>query len=138
MQYCTLNQTASEILWNRSQDTQSAWARIQSHTLAPVSSDPVIARMDAIALDGRYDKDADGLRRSRSGRVGDDLMMVQVAVMGQDTLLIFWSMADGHQRRFLVQTDGRVWMDTGRGAVRPQAANKCAEPISRVMAARAN
>ena len=104
-----------------------------------ISSDPIIATMDRITLDGRYDLDGDGLRRSRQGAVGGAAMIVQVAQLGTDTLLLFWSLADGHQRRFLVAQDGRVWMDTGRGqAVRPTTGNKYGEPVARIMSARAN
>ncbi len=39
----------------------------------------------------QYDRDQDGLRRSRQGRVGDSQMMCQVAAFGDDTLILFWA-----------------------------------------------
>ena len=104
-----------------------------------VATDPIIARMDEIETQGQYDRNQDGLRRSRRGMVGEQQMICQVAVLGLDTLITFWSLADGHQRRFLVGAGGQVWMDTRQGrAVRPGAGNKYAVPLAAVLAARAN
>ncbi len=132
--------TAAEIRWARTQDAKSAWGRIADYTPTDSSSDSIIARMDEIKAQGQYDRDGDGLRRLRQGRVGGNMMTCQVAVLGGDTLITFWSITgDGHQRRFLVQVSGQVWMDTRQGrAIRPGTKNKYAEPLARVMAARAN
>jgi len=65
------------------------------------------------------------------------MMTCQVAVHGADTLITFWSLADGHQRRFLVDCLGRTWMDTKRGQAIRQA-TKYDQAISRILAARAN
>ena len=111
----------------------------------PKATDPVIARMDAIEMTGRYDRDADGLRRSRRGNVGGVQMMVQVATTGDgvnplasETLLIFWSLEDGHQRRLLVDGLGNVWMETGRGgAVKIGERNKYYNAVAALLRGRA-
>ncbi len=74
--------------------------------LRPVAADPKIALMNALELDGNYNRTNDGLCRSRQGTVGD-AMMCEVAVLGSNRLMIFWAAeGDGYQRRFLVRDNG--------------------------------
>lgn len=125
------------------QMARDAYAMISMTTYRPapvVASDPIIARMDAAEADGQYDRDVEGLRRSRQGDVGGTRMICQVAVLGGDTLVTFWDRdGDGHQRRFLVDGLGRIWMDMRQGrAIRPHSGNKYAAPLRAILAARAN
>lgn len=110
---------------------------LTTHRPAPiVSDDPIVARMDRIVLDGAYDRDDLVLRRSRQGYVGGVQMMCQVATLAGDTLLIFWGRKDGHQRRLLVDRQGRTWTEVqGRAVVH---AGKYLGVIAQIMAARAN
>jgi len=74
-----------------------ALAQDAARTSTTSSQKSNITRMDEIEVGGTYDRDADGLRRSRQGMVGDDMMTCQVAVMDSNTLIAFWSVtADGH------------------------------------------
>ena len=112
----------------------------------PTAADPIVARMDAIQLNGQYDRTEDGLRRSRQGAVGGVQCMVQVATAGNgvnplasETLLIFWNMEDGHQRRLLVTGMGDIYMETGRGAaVKIGSNNKYFSACAAILKARAN
>ena len=117
---------------------RDAYAMISMTTYhpAPVTSDPIIARMDRAEADRNYDRDADGLRRSRYGDVGGARMMCQVAVLGSDTLFIFWSLANGHQRRLLVDGQGQIWIEVRARAMRQ--ATKYDAVVAKIMAARAH
>lgn len=104
----------------------------------PVSVDAVIARFDVIERDGQYDRADDGLRRSREGEIGEARMMCQVAVLGSDTLLIFWNLGTGKQRRVLIDATGAAWMDADGRAVKIAANNKYSAPCLAILQARAN
>ena len=111
----------------------------------PAATCPVIARMNSIEAGGKYDRNEDGLRRIRQGAVGGVQCTVQVATSGDglglssETLLIFRSLEDGHQRRLLHIGIGNILLDTGRGnAVRIGSNNKYWAACAAVLAARLN
>ena len=120
-------------------DAYSLMQMTSHRPLRPVSADPKIERMSQVELEGKFDRDEQNLRRSRQGAVGGVQMTVQVAALGGDVLLLFWSLADGHQRRVLVTAGDLVYMDMGNGrAVKIGDNNKYAEPVRCILKARAH
>lgn len=81
----------AKISWNCEQNlaTRFILAQDAARTSTTSSQKSNITRMDEIEVGGTYDRDADGLHRSRQGIVGGDMMTCHMAVMDSSTLIAF-------------------------------------------------
>ena len=141
-QYTILTAYAVDRAWDQQRDLAMRYIPAQdaARPSTSTSQDSIIERMDTsdAQTQYQYDLDQDGLRRSHQGQVGDAQMTVQVATLGGDRLITFWYMdRDGHQRRFLVDSQNRTWLDTRRGVAVRQAI-MYDEAIAAILKARSN